>query len=66
MDIDITHTDEFVNFIRSYEGKGNIYLVGAGEFGKLIGKFLTVNGIKWQGYVDGYLKEPYEEETRKK
>jgi len=66
VDIDITHTDEFVNFIRSYEGKGNIYLVGAGEFGKLIGKFLTVNGIKWQGYVDGYLKEPYEEETRKK
>ncbi len=47
MQFNIQHVDEFINFIRSYEGKGNIYVVGAGEYGKQIGKLLTDNRIEW-------------------
>ena len=65
MQSNIQHVDEFINFIRSYEGKGNIYVVGAGEYGKQIGKLLTDNRIEWNGFVDGYLKELYETETGK-
>lgn len=65
MQFNIQHADEFISFIRSYEEKGNIYIVGAGEYGKRIGKLLTENEISWNGFVDGYLEEPYEEETGK-
>lgn len=66
MKLTIQHMEEFISFIRSYEKNGNIYIVGAGEWGKRIGKLLTDNEIEWNGFVDGYLKEPYEAETGKK
>ncbi len=65
MKMQALHADDFVYEIRSFVNKGNIYIVGAGEFGKLIGKFLTEKGIEWKGFVDGYLKEPFETETGK-
>jgi len=58
----IVHADEFVKFIRSYEGKGDIYIAGGGEYGKLIGKYLDKNDVRWTGYVDGYLEVPEMEE----
>ncbi len=59
---DIAHADEFVKFIHSYDEKGNIYIAGGGEYGKLIGNFFNKNGVRWNGYVDGYLEIPEMEE----
>ena len=43
---------ELTSFIESC-GKGKkIYVVGAGNYGKLLGKYLNNTNVIWEGYVD--------------
>ncbi len=60
MDIEIKHEDELTEFLRPFEG--NIYIVGAGKYAKLLGRFLCRSRIGWKGYIDGRKKKRGEKE----
>lgn len=52
MEVKIKNTYDFLDFVNSLSQKGNIYIVGAGKYGRVLGNFLTKNEILWNGYVD--------------
>lgn len=43
---------ELLNFIESCGMGKKLYVVGAGNYGKLLGKYLNNMNIIWEGYVD--------------
>lgn len=44
--------ENFKKWINAVEDEKIIYIVGAGQFGDIIGKYLNNNQIKWRGYID--------------
>ncbi len=43
---------EFVDWAGALSRTGDLYIAGAGEFGRIIGRFLTEKKVSWKGYVD--------------
>lgn len=43
---------EFDNFIERKSSSNNLYLIGAGSIGRIIGQYLNEKEVKWIGYVD--------------
>ena len=52
MIIKIDNIYEFTDWINLLVEKGNVYIVGAGTYGKILGNFLTKNNIPWEGFID--------------
>ncbi|MGN0603854.1 MAG: hypothetical protein ACI4I2_07730 [Oscillospiraceae bacterium] len=43
---------EYNDFIKNISDHYNIYIWGAGNYGDIIGRHLSINNIKWCGYID--------------
>ncbi len=52
MEIGIDSIDIFLKWADSLKKEGNLYIAGAGTYGKILGRFLSDNGICWDGYID--------------
>lgn len=46
------NAEEFMDWIKALTAEGNIYIAGAGRYGKIIGKFLDEKQILWEGFTD--------------
>lgn len=43
--------EEYINAIHTIENE-NLYIVGAGKYGKILGEYFNKNNITWNGYID--------------
>ena len=52
MIFNINNAYELKKGIRNVEKERNIYIYGAGTYGRMCGKYLLQNGINFIGYID--------------
>lgn len=48
--------NDVINILKSTNN--NVFLYGAGAFGKLLGKYLNEHNLNWNGYIETHLDEP--------
>lgn len=48
----IQRKDNLLKQLKILSEKYNLYIVGAGRYGNVLGKWLNQNGVKWSGYLD--------------
>lgn len=50
--MEVIDSTSLLQVIERLQHKKNLYIVGAGRYGKVLGKYFNANDIAWSGYID--------------